>query len=871
MKILKFQTFSEKESLLKDFNPSEEAWIVSDLQSKWEIQNLLLERESVLEEESVLRASEFWTRLLFRVQPEWSVVSKELFEQWLWNWSRKNPLPWLKANESASLIHQHLELFAPIFIEDGSSALLSEWFENNLDSVIKWRHLFELCERIWRDLQSERIISPVLVPAVLFNELNLSDTSKWSWNRNLYLDLGLKPKSIEKALAAILGRHLEVRWLHSDVNINEIELIGDLKRLPTQLGEVKEAVASVRFFLEQGVPAREIAVLAPDIEMFWPSLHHFLKIEGVRCNKPVIQRLIEDPGIRKWISILRVSLNKFTSRDLESYFFQRADDLSLNFEEFRYYFEKLKRPEDIMRWSGWASDTEPLAHPLSLDDFLSWAIEKWPRSFSSEPLERAWKNLSKDYSPKLKLHLSDWIYYLESKLSKAECVVEDADLDGIQLLSFSSAEWTKARHTVFIGMNESDLSASSSLLVSKFECEKIKQDLGFELDLSSDSAAELYLAWLTKKSFSKTLFLTSGVTFTGEETSPSKHWLKSAFHYGSDFVKRISSPSPIRFDELARLVSNETVDFIPVPFQEISLSATSIKSFKECPFTFFAQKGLRLVDQPVLDFDLDPMSKGRLFHAVAEEIIKDLPQFESNTGKIEELIEDQKKKHAIEIGELRIWPAMKQEIKDMALSLIQMEIELRATFPHTRTLASEVDFEFYFDPVLKEVSAEPGSKTVRITGRIDRIDGGANEALTVVDYKLSSTRLLGWGNWVKEGDLQMAIYTIAIEGKFTKDKSLKMIKSPQVDAAYYLVPKTKERNKGFFLKNSESGLFVHPSSRSQSWITSEKKSEMFVTAKEVLSEVIIQIRNGEVAPNPKKEDICEPCRWRILCRAQRLT
>jgi len=286
MDAISISEFSQKAQRLDDFDPNQCTWVVSDLQSKWEIQERLLQTEMVLEEEAVLRASEFWSRLLFRWTPEWSLISKELFDQWIWSWMKSTDIQWLKSTDSASLLHQHLEVFIPLFLEDPQGELMEEWFQNNPDSVIKWRHVYEVCKKLWEDVRELKLVSPALVPMVLLHEFEEQNLSEVLWPRKIILDLGPRPLGVEKSLFQILAQQgHDIEFLETQVDVSQISLIGDLKRLPTQLGEAKEAVSRVRNLLDQGIAPQDIAILAPDIEAFWPSLSFFLKVEGVPVNK----------------------------------------------------------------------------------------------------------------------------------------------------------------------------------------------------------------------------------------------------------------------------------------------------------------------------------------------------------------------------------------------------------------------------------------------------------------------------------------------------------------------------------------------------------------------------------------------------------
>jgi hypothetical protein len=56
------RSFSEKEELLRSFDPERQTWVVSDLRSKLDIQKYLLASRPILEEEAILRASELWRK-----------------------------------------------------------------------------------------------------------------------------------------------------------------------------------------------------------------------------------------------------------------------------------------------------------------------------------------------------------------------------------------------------------------------------------------------------------------------------------------------------------------------------------------------------------------------------------------------------------------------------------------------------------------------------------------------------------------------------------------------------------------------------------------------------------------------------------------
>lgn len=865
MKVVSVKSFSEKATLLKSFKPKSQTWIVSDLQSKWEIQKKFLSPDTVLDENSILRASEFWTKILFRLDPATKVISPELMNQWIWSWLKKNPNSWTRVSDSAKSIRLHLEFFAPIFSQDNYEILMEEWFEKNTDSLIRWRHLYEVCRRIWLDLNEEKILTISLVPSRLL-EMDIESTL---WDGELIFDLGPDSLAIEKTLVNKISNELTCTWVETDLNLNQFKLEGELIRLPTQLGEVKEAVAQVRLWLDQGVSPNCIGVFAPDIEKYWPSFHQFLKVEGVPVQKPLLQKLVDDPKIQAWMAHLKVALGQFSKEDLESHYFQSSEFLSISTDDFRRYFSSLNEPHQAKRYPNWkATSGLNLDEKLTLLGFMEWALRFWPESFSQESLDRVWKALSKDHFDGFLMSSLEWISYFDQRLAKAEQVIEEESSEGIHLFSFSSGEWVEISHLVTLGLSEQELKRPSELVISAFEADRLKQDLGFDLQHGREENLEKHLAWVSSKDLKFQFHLSSGVNFLGEDITPSKYWLKSAYQNDSQSVKKIRAPRPTRWDELALSFEPKPLAADLVTLEKVSLSATSIRSYFECPFIFFAQKVLKLSDQPALDFDLDPMTKGSLMHKLFEQLVVEWGDSKWSEETIGDLLDSLRVSEQIEIGDERIWPATKKDLIQLGLRFLDMERDWRAKLPELKTIGQEVPFECDFNESTKEIHPfNSESKAVRLSGKIDRIDRDSHGEAALVDYKSTPSRLTGWSYWRGKGDYQMALYTMAVEKGLIPE-----LEPLPVQAAYYHVPKTKERHRGFFLRGEglSPTLYADLPERSRSAIDSASKQKWLAQSLDDISEIAQKIRSGEFLPKPRDTKICPQCRWSKLCRAPHL-
>src|SRR3982751_6564100 len=64
-------------AVTKDFDAQQATWVVSDLRSKYEIQQYLLEKDGGYEDTAVMRASDLWRLLLKKARPDIQIVSRD--------------------------------------------------------------------------------------------------------------------------------------------------------------------------------------------------------------------------------------------------------------------------------------------------------------------------------------------------------------------------------------------------------------------------------------------------------------------------------------------------------------------------------------------------------------------------------------------------------------------------------------------------------------------------------------------------------------------------------------------------------------------------------------------------------------------------
>lgn len=270
------------------FHPGEKSWVVSDLQSKWHLQKELLNRHGVLQESSVLRATELWKRLAFQLYPDVHFLSRELAQTLFWDWIEPLDLPWARSPQAVPVLITQMQAWMGIFANPGHRDIMAQWFQDNSESYVRWGHWFELCSQVWNRCREQGLVMESWLPSLILS----GDLARLQWTQPLIFDLGPQISPVEGQLICELAKITdvevlvpEVPWIHLMKNalkpyedILQERFQGDPRwrpevatqiefgRFSTQLAEVKDGVSRVRSWLESGVDAQKIAFVAPDIE-----------------------------------------------------------------------------------------------------------------------------------------------------------------------------------------------------------------------------------------------------------------------------------------------------------------------------------------------------------------------------------------------------------------------------------------------------------------------------------------------------------------------------------------------------------------------------------------------------------------------------
>jgi RecB family exonuclease len=894
LKVVCLSHSDQKSPFLENFDETKETWLVSDLRSKFEVQSFLLARTSGYEDLSVYRASELWRLLLRRLRPELQIAPRDFISSWLTHQLKKMAAggnnPMLQPQAAKSFLAM-MDLFAPVFLHSQGPARLSEFFEAHPSAAERWKNWSELSYALFQVILREKWILPAWIPSILAQEEKLEDV----WSRPLWVEMGagLRQSEVEllKRFAAVTDVTVFLPELKDKGSFSFLlqpneelrsraEKTEALPRRETKgkttclrfsgpLAEVKQAVAQVRAWLEEGIPATRIALVAPEIEDYWPILEPFLEQEGIPIQKDSVTRLQSWPEVSGWLARLRLRSGQVSYSDLEGGL--NTDDLRLRFEKFRSLYrnslelEDLQQTRELERFFslGGAPSEE-----VNLEEFMAWAARDW-RADDWEAFEILLKESLQSIPLAVKLGLDAWIGYFESLSVRKEVRLKPADLAGIALINLSSVEGSCFERRIFLGMTESNFRKTGTVLVGAHELNRLGWDFGFFLDHPEQNLMNFELEWALQTPAGEDLLFFPATGFSGSSEAPHPVWIRRG---GSESVHL---PLPTRWDliqgsslpldeKLKRDLGQTESEGWAAPAEMPRLSISALEKYRNCSFQFAAERLFHLLDLPERDLDLDARSKGSLAHKIFETLTEEPRRFDWTETELRELIDRLREEVRIEYRDGVFWEIDRERHVQLALRFLKFERKWREDFPQARIEAREKMFEFYFDPSTETFSREKTEGAVLFKGAIDRIETDSAGWKLIVDYKTSHDSRKNFANWIRENQLQLGFYSWVVDRGFVEGLS-----AGEVGGAVTCAYRRFEKEKGFVAPEIAGRLAPKVTPKTASL---EAKRGFYEEFETLLKSLLKDLLAGKIKALPldDKRQICDSCRWSRVCRAVHL-
>jgi ATP-dependent helicase/nuclease subunit B len=199
------------------------------------------------------------------------------------------------------------------------------------------------------------------------------------------------------------------------------------------------------------------------------------------------------------------------------------------------------------------------------------------------------------------------------------------------------------------------------------------------------------------------------------------------------------------------------------------ISPSRLETYAGCPFHYFLKYVLEVeeVEKPAEEFEESPAERGRLIHAV----LRDLYRSRLCGTRLGEL--DDERIRAAQAEALRladragrvqagarpaVWQARREIIQEQAALLLALERAQNGD-------ATPAEFELTFGlpgPAGCFELEVPGGPTLRIHGRVDRVDRLADGGVQIIDYKSGKVGKRKVDSLAGGCQLQLPLYLLAV-------------------------------------------------------------------------------------------------------------
>ncbi|HVK61937.1 MAG TPA: hypothetical protein VM432_10320, partial [Bdellovibrionales bacterium] len=412
------------ESLLEELDPFKTTWLVSDLKSKFDLNRRLLSKTEFVPGDGVLRASELWRMLLTRIRPDLQMVSREFALTLIASEIEKLEFDWAKTPGAAQTALQYMTQLMPILSHGEGAEMMQEWFAKNETSRERWGRWYDLSDRLFKHFLEEGFLAPTWASGVLVNETRLQEY----WSKPLIVDLGAELNQVEADLLWMMSDFIDITVLKPEptwhqeysnclvgYDLLERKLGGQrgkpqatsspkkpnapaYRKYTTMIAEVKDATAEIRSSLEKGdiQNQSDVAIVAPDIETYWPALSSYLEQEGLSTQKDLVSRLHGFPDIARWLSTLRLKTGSYDEADIELAVFDAQDAGKISYDKFRTLYAHVYGRDDLARDPQIAArfDIELKAKDFATrDEFIVFALKQIPEGCDYDRIELAFKRV----------------------------------------------------------------------------------------------------------------------------------------------------------------------------------------------------------------------------------------------------------------------------------------------------------------------------------------------------------------------------------------------------------------------------------------------------------------------------------------------
>lgn len=903
LKIWTYQSRRQIEEQLLKLDFEANTWILSDLRSKLEIQNRLFEKLGFSLDDYVMRASDLWGALLRKSEPHFEVISydyallltRHFLNQISGQMDEQKNEAFRGLSEKIWL--EQLSRWGMTVFSKALRVEVSQYLEQNPSCKNTWGREFIFAGLLADFFLNQKKLTAKWIPAFLQSQVGLHEI----WERPLWIDLRGELSQSEAELLQALSRshdvnvlmpssdfeneyfdiHKPYEYLFANAQVKQ-ELPKTSLKIPSPvaaqvvsfsgpLAEVKWAVGQVRQWLDAGIPLEQIALVAPDIEDYWPCLQSYLEIEGIPTQKPAVSRLSSFSSVRRWLARIRSTLNPLDYFSHEKAHFGSEEQTEARFEEFRSFLFEIYEPGDLVRMQSVFSFIK--AQPkwpelISRDEFIARCMQLWPerKTEFSELLTTAIEKFLREAQIQTVVRPSDWLSFFESILTQTEIVLSEKSSHGVVVTSLMSAWSQQLKKVIFLGLAEESLTSYSRLGLSPVDSQMLSRDLGIVIESMEQNFREYEMRWWLASPEAEIYLLEPATNWSGQLLNHSSLFLSFVKNRPSELKSWSARWDQIQARNLEQIIGSENklhriyedqgkkqLPLIALP-QASHLSPSVIENYLKCHFIYLAQKEFKLMDPADVDIDIDRRKGGQFQHALVEALIKKSVDFQMPETEILQILEALRQEHLHIRSDDSTWIPRRTQFLKWSQHFLTRESDWKKQFPESQILALESPWSVQFQ--FKE-------NKITFRGRIDRVDGNRErQEWMVLDYKSSAAGMPAVKSWIEKGKLQLLFYLWAIECGVLPEIQGKAL------GAFYYDLRTLNREKG--LRLDVETTLLPAIKRKNSAIDIEKYQLLMASFQEVMEDILINLSAGDFKPEPRDESDCPTCTWKKICRAPHL-
>lgn len=741
---IKDQSYTSLNDLLNNMSHDETnppIFILPSLETKKEVVEEMARQFGSVPDQNILRLGEFFMRQVQDLAPEVQFLDKDLLGLLLKSELRKN-VSLEKHTPFLDVALDYISIFSPILGRDIYRQAFEDLIQEDEYFLKNYGDIYHFLSQLWDHLLASHRILAEWSLGWLYKNLELLAQEK----RTLYIFGYHKIKNIEKDLFEELSLSWDIINVSFDENINKY------KENKNFICDVVSPMDEVEFCIDHlqaaALDGLEVNIIAPKSKWFYKEiLEVFFEKENLSPLPESEESLRQK--IQSFLSPLKITSGDFDQSDLSQVLINIKNKFK-DHKDFQKNTGNLLEIEALEFMQEQSSKTHISEKPIHFLSFLNLLLKSHSGQKDYEEVLRKIYSIAVQTPKNLKLSYKDWLSFVEIKLSRISPQLKSKHFNFYLL---EDMVWKPESTNIFLSCTRNDYEKTVFAYLSDYEIDKIKKDLGFDLQgLSFKETFEQEFELNQQKSMMN-YFLVPEFDFMGASQQAPQFIQQMA----SDPATQSLSIKNEKSIQIKNLLDERNLCSVK-NFELKKLSASALQMYIDKPYEYFMSYVLGQKAEEALDIDPSALLRGNVFHKLLEVAAsQDRVDFEFLQKLVKEEV---KSAYKFWVNTESIELQIEKYINDILKYLDNDEQRKKAS--GRKTIFTEKKFAAHFNIKSRKFYKEPISEAdVIFTGVIDRIDV-INGRAYIVDYKSSKNSIR---NLFSQPQVQMPLYAMMIKDK----------------------------------------------------------------------------------------------------------